>query len=110
MQDQFLQNVFTKLELHYADDQFGVEKLSELMHMSRKHLHYKIKTLTNQTPSELIRNFRLRKAAYLLSENAAAVTQICYEVGLSNLSYFSKCFHDFFGQYPSEFSKSKEIK
>ena len=110
MQDQFLQNIFELLEMQYDDDQFGVEKLSELMHLSRKHLHHKIKTLTNQTPTELIRNFRLRKAAYLLSVDAAGVTQICYAVGFSNLSYFSKCFYNFFGQYPSKYNKLKEIK
>jgi signal transduction histidine kinase/ligand-binding sensor domain-containing protein/DNA-binding response OmpR family regulator len=109
MKDQFLQEVFIKLETQYREEQFGVEKLSELMNMSRKHLHHKIKTLTNQTPNELIRNFRLRKAAHMLSVKAAAVTQVCYEVGFNNLSYFSKCFNDFFGKYPSEFIKPEEL-
>ena len=108
LKDEFLRKVMSNIEAHFKDDQFGVEKLSKLMGMSRKHLHHKIKILTRQTPNELIRNFRLRKAAYLLSENSGSITAISYEVGFSNPSYFSKCFVEFHGQYPSEYKQTKD--
>ncbi len=108
LKDEFLRKVISNIESHFKDDQFGVEKLSNLMGMSRKHLHHKIKILTQQTPNELIRNFRLRKAAYLLSENAGSVTAISYEVGFNNPSYFSKCFAEFHGKYPSEYKQVKD--
>jgi DNA-binding response OmpR family regulator len=108
LEDQFLRKVISNIEVHFKDDQFGVEKLSKLMGMSRKHLHHKIKVLTQQTPNELIRNFRLRKAAYLISENAGTVTEISYEVGFNNPSYFSKCFAEFHGKYPSEYNRIKD--
>ena len=105
MKDQFLQKTHANIEEHLHDDQFGVEKLSDLLGMSRKHLNNKIKSLTNQTTNELIRNFRLRKAAYLLSENGISVSQACYQAGFNNLSYFSKCFAEFYGKRPSEYNK-----
>jgi signal transduction histidine kinase/ligand-binding sensor domain-containing protein/AraC-like DNA-binding protein len=108
LKDKFVQQVFSNIEKHFHDDQFGVEKLSDLMNMSRKHLHRKIKILTDQSPNELIRNFRLRKAKYLLSENSGTVTQVCYEVGFNNPSYFSKCFNEFFGENPSDFCKIRD--
>jgi len=103
VKEQFLQKIFSLNEAHLSDDQFGVEKLSELMGMSRKHLSHKIKSLTNQTPTELIRNFRLRKAGYLLSEQGVSVSEACYAAGFNSPSYFSKCFADFFGKRPSEY-------
>jgi len=103
--DKLLQTVFSHIEEHLHDDQFGVEKLSKLAGMSRKHLNNKIKSLTNQTSNELIRNFRLRKAAFLLSEKGISVSQACYQSGFNNLSYFSKCFADFYGKRPSEYHK-----
>ena len=103
LKDQFLQKVFSHIEAHYGDEQFGVEELSDLMAMSKKHLNHKIKSLTDQNTNELIRNFRLRKAAYLLSERSGSVTSICYDVGFNNPSYFSKCFFEFFGKSPSEY-------
>lgn len=102
LKDEFLQKVFVVIEKYFQDDQFGVEKLGELMGVSRKHLHRKIKALTNQNPNELIRNFRLRKASVLLSESSANVSQVCYEVGFNNLSYFSRCFYEFYGEHPSD--------
>ncbi|MBE0653165.1 MAG: helix-turn-helix domain-containing protein, partial [Bacteroidales bacterium] len=104
LKDEYLQKVLLHIENHYKDDQFGVEKLSELMGISRKHLYHKLKVLTQQSPNELIRNFRLRKAAFLLSENTGSVTKICYEVGFNSPSYFSKCFFEFYGKYPSGFN------
>jgi DNA-binding response OmpR family regulator len=103
VKDQFLKDVFSRIEEHLSDDQFGVEKLSELMGMSRKHINYKIKSLTDQAPNELIRNFRLRRAAYLLSEKGVSVTEACYSVGFNNISYFSKCFTEFYGNRPSDY-------
>jgi AraC-like DNA-binding protein len=103
--DKFLQNVFSHIEEHLHDDQFGVEKLSRLAGMSRKHLNNKIKSLTNQTSNDLIRSFRLRKASYLLSEKGFSVSEACYQVGFNNLSYFSKCFNDFYGKRPSEYCR-----
>jgi len=103
--DKLLQNVFSHIEEHLHDDQFGVEKLCKLVGMSRKYLNNKIKSLTKQTTNEFIRNFRLRKAAYLLSEKGISVSEACYKVGFNNLSYFSKCFADFYGLLPSEYGK-----
>jgi len=103
--DKLLQTVFSHIEEHLHDDQFGVEKLGRLSGMSRKHLNNKIKSLTKQTTNELIRSFRLRKAAYLLSEKGISVSKACYESGFNNLSYFSKCFADFYGKRPSEYQK-----
>ncbi len=104
--DEFLQKIRYLMEEHYRDDQFGVEKLSEFMCMSRNHLYRKAKSLTHQSPNELIRNFRLQKAGELLTHSPENVTQVCLEVGFNNLSYFSKCFHAFYGQYPSSYRKT----
>lgn len=104
--DKLLQTVFSHIEEHMHDDQFGVEKLSKVAGMSRKHLNNKIKSLTKQNTNELIRSFRLRKAAYLLSEKGITVSEACYQVGFNNLSYFSKCFADLYGTRPSDYSKS----
>jgi AraC-like DNA-binding protein len=103
--DKLLSEIFSHIEEHLLDNQFGVDKLSKMAGMSRKHLNNKIKSLTNQTANELIRNFRLRKAAYLLSEKGLSVSEAGYQAGFNNLSYFSKSFAEFYGRRPSEFGR-----
>lgn len=53
----------------------------------------------------MIQIVRLKKAAQMLSEGNMKVSEVCYTVGFSNPSYFSKCFYKQFGVSPSEIRK-----
>ncbi len=83
--------------------QLSVESLAEDMGMSRVQLYRKISGLTDISVNELIRKLRLQRAAQLLQQNWGPVSQVAYEVGFSNLSYFSKVFKEEFGVLPSEY-------
>ena len=48
---------------------------------------------------------RMQKAAQLLEQKWGPIAQVAYEVGISNLSYFSKIFKEEFGTLPSEYEK-----
>ena len=85
------------------DEQLSVESLAEEIGLSRSQLLRKITALTGVSVNELIRTFRLQKAAQLLGQNWAPVSQVAYEVGFSNLSYFSKVFKEHYGVLPSEY-------
>jgi AraC-like DNA-binding protein len=77
--------------------------LAEEIGLSRSQLLRKVTALTGSSVNELIRTFRLQKAAQLLARKWVPVTQVAYEVGYSNLSYFSKVFKEEFGVLPSEY-------
>jgi len=79
--------------------------MREELAMSNAQLHRKVKALTNQTPGELLRNFRLKRAAQIFKQKGVHVTEVAYNVGFNNLSYFAKCFKEFHGVSPSVFSK-----
>ena len=100
---KFLEQVLALLEDSFSDPDFGVQQMQGALAMSKTQLHRKLKALTTETPGELLRNFRLKKAAQLLSQKADSVTQIAYKVGFNNLSYFAKCFKELFGVAPSSF-------
>jgi len=91
------------VESNISNPGFSVEFLAAEAAMSNVQLYRKLKALTNQTPNELIRNFRLERAASLLKQHAGGVAEIAYQVGFNNLSYFAKCFKEKFGVTPSEF-------
>lgn len=102
-EDRFLKKVLAIVESNISNPGFSVEFLAAEAAMSNVQLYRKLKALTNQTPNELIRNFRLERAASLLKQHAGGVAEIAYQVGFNNLSYFAKCFKEKFGVTPSEF-------
>jgi AraC-like DNA-binding protein len=71
--------------------------------MSRASFYRKIKGILDLTPSEYIRVERLKKAAHLLREKNYKVNEICYMVGFSSPSYFTKCFQQQFNVSPKDF-------
>ena len=100
---KFLEVVLALLEEKYSDSAFGVPEMQLSLAMSKTQLHRKIKALTNESPGEVLRNFRLKRAAQLLRQKADSVTQIAYMVGFNNLSYFAKCFKELYGVPPSAY-------
>ena len=88
------------VEGHLDDAGFGSTQLCEAMGMSRSHLHLKIKALTNRSTSIFIRTIRLHKAKELLQKGELNVTQVAFEVGFNDLSYFSRTFTEEFGVNP----------
>jgi len=105
--EKFLERIKSIVERRLSDEQLSVEALAEEIGLSRVQLYRKIMALTGISVNEFIRKLRLQKAAQLLQQQWGPVSQVAYEVGFSNLSYFSKCFKEQFGTLPSEYqSKS----
>jgi len=107
--ERFLNHALKIMEEHLGDEQFSVERFAEEIGMSRKNLLRKIKALTDESVNEFIRNFRLNRAAQLLEAKSATVSEIAYQVGFNNLSYFSKCFKELFGRLPNEYAGSRAM-
>lgn len=104
--EQFLKKIRDIIDIHISDSQFSIEKLADEISLSTTQLRRKIKALSNQTIVEFIRNYRLEKAAQLLTKNAGNVSEIAFNVGFDSLSYFSKVFQETYGVLPSEFRES----
>ncbi|MGI9543334.1 MAG: helix-turn-helix transcriptional regulator, partial [Cyclobacteriaceae bacterium] len=52
-----------------------------------------------------LRNYRLKRAAQILTQDGDSVTQVAYAVGFNNLSYFAKCFRELYDVSPTEFKE-----
>lgn len=101
--ESFLIRAMDIIENHMENSKFEVRDFQDEIGMSRMQLFRKIKALTDNTPSEFIRNLRLKRAAQLMEQNYGNVAQITYKVGFNNLSYFAKCFKELFEMSPSEY-------
>ncbi len=102
MNKSFIQRLTDLVEANLTNEEFGVEDLVREMGMSHSNLHRKLKSSTNQTINQFIREIRLNKAKELLLNKELTVSEISYLVGFGSPTYFNKCFHEYFGYAPGE--------
>lgn len=102
MNKEFIQKITDLVEANLSNEKFGVEDLIREMGMSHSNLHRKLKSITNQTISQFIREVRLKKARELLLNEELTVAEVSYSVGFGSPTYFNKCFHEYFGYTPGE--------
>lgn len=107
---EFMDKVIANISANISDENFSVESMADVFCMSRSSLLRKIKTLFNQSPIELIRTIKLKKAAELIQEGKFRIGDVCYMVGINSASYFSKLFFKQFGLSPKDFEKQCKAK
>lgn len=100
--DQFLIQLYQQLDLKIDEPGLDVDYLCKAMAMSRSTLNRKLKSLLGISPNDLIRRYRLQKAASHLSGGMDIATT-AYKVGFSSHSYFSQCFKEQYGLTPSDY-------
>ena len=104
LRSQHALDKITKLiESNLDNPCLGVCFLAEQLNMSRSSLFLKVKALLDTTPNEMIRMVRLNKSVSLLKDGNHRGNEVCYVVGFSSPSYFSKCFQKEFGVKPAEY-------
>lgn len=102
MDERFVRDVFQRVNENLGNEFYTVEELAKSVGFSRSQLHRKMKALLEKSPNEFIRDVRLAHAKELLANKTATVSEIAFQVGYSNLSYFSKSFKTLYGKTPSE--------
>ena len=103
MDDLFMNRFLKLIEESYADPDFSIEKGSEKLGLSRVHPYRKVKELAGVTPTDFLRNYRLKKAAALLRRKAGNVNEVAYATGFGSPAYFSKCFKAVYNITPTEY-------
>lgn len=84
----------------------GSVKMSEaaaLVGMPESTFSKYFKRSTGQNFSDLVRKLRLAQARLLLERSNKAISDICYEVGFSNLSNFNRHFRHHIGETPRQY-------
>lgn len=97
----FIEKLQKTLCENLTDESFNVEVFADTMCMSRVQLYRKCKALIGETPVEMLRNTRILKAQELLSNSSMSVSEVAKAVGISDASYFTKCYKAYFGVLPS---------
>jgi AraC-like DNA-binding protein len=95
-------------ELNNAE--LDASHLETKMAISRMQLYRKVKTLSGMTPGEFIRNIRLQKAAELLETTRLTVSEIFFQTGFNNQSYFFREFKKKYQYSPNEYRAARQVR
>ncbi len=101
----FLEKMQSLMEQHIDDPDFTMDQLAQLMNMGRTKFYGKAKELTGMSPNKYLLAERMKLAGKLLYEGNLTVSEVCYRVGIQDLSYFNKCFKAAYGVTPSKYGK-----
>jgi signal transduction histidine kinase/DNA-binding response OmpR family regulator/ligand-binding sensor domain-containing protein len=103
---KFVDNLQKIVTENLDKTELNADMLADQLAMSKTQLYRKMKAVTGFTPHGFIRNFRLKKAASLLLESSYTVSEIIYETGFNNRTYFYRCFKELYGDSPTDYKKN----
>lgn len=90
------------VEGQIGNSSLQIDAIGRQLNLSRVQLYRRLKAETGMTPNELLRAYRLAKAASLLTTTNLTIAEIAYRVGYSSPGYFSRCFREQYGTLPQD--------
>lgn len=109
--EQFLQKMIAIIEENLADDRFDVLILGDKLGLSKSTLYRKTKVLLDISPSEFIKNIRLKHACQLMDrDKSISVSEVAFATGFSDPRYFATCFKAAFNTTPSAYQRENAGK
>lgn len=101
--EKLIKEVTSFINDHIDNEELSPESISSFIGVSKATLYRKFKEVLDKTPSEFIRNIRLEHAAKLLKTTKMTVSEIMFQSGFSNKSYFYREFQKLFQQSPTDY-------
>ncbi len=108
--EEFLYTVSSVIHQNISNAEFNNEEFSKALAMSSTKFYQKLKTLTGKSPNELIRDYRVRKAAELLSSEDYGIDEVLTLCGFCSRPYFYKCFKEVYEVTPIKYKNQFKSK
>ncbi len=109
-EEKMVTQMLKAIEAHIDDEQYNADQLARDIAMSRASLYKKMQTILGITPTDFIRNVRLKRAAQLLADTQLSINEIAGRVGFVTARNFSSQFKKMFGVTPSEYREPKNLQ
>jgi len=91
-----------RLEQDYGQA-ISIEGLAAEFNMSPRNFSRRFKQATGESPSQYLQRVRMEAAKELLHDPDMSISQIAYQVGYDDLSYFSRLFNRYTGALPQAY-------
>lgn len=102
--DSRINRVLSAIHANPAED-WSVERLGQLVNMSRSSFSNRFTELASITPLQYVIFVRLQRASHLLIETAISLIAVAESVGYQSEAAFSQAFKKQYGMRPGEFRR-----
>lgn len=92
------------ININYSNP-ISTEELSKVANLSKYYFCRLFKEITHLSPIDYINKFRIEKALELMKNTNLSISEIAFEVGFNNVSYFIKVFKEHMGLTPLQYKK-----
>jgi DNA-binding response OmpR family regulator len=99
----FLDKAVKIIDLNITDPDFSTDQLASQLGMSARHLYRRMKKIIDQTPADLIKEYRLSIVKKLLITTQLSIDEIMYKAGYVNRGSFYRAFSQKFRTTPKSY-------
>ena len=103
MDQQLLKNIEQYVMQNMSRGQISLEEMASAMGMGRVPFFHRVRNLTGKTPTELVRDLRLKHACILLKRTNINMSELATNVGFMTAENFINIFREKFGMTPLEY-------
>ncbi len=100
---KFLNQVTELIEKNYKTPNYTIDDMINKLGYSRSVFFTKMKSVSGHAPKEFVRIIKMKKAAELLRNKNASISDVSFNIGYKDPAYFSKSFKNFYGETPSSY-------
>jgi AraC-like DNA-binding protein/mannose-6-phosphate isomerase-like protein (cupin superfamily) len=88
----------------------SLKEVADTANMSKEAFCRFFKDRTGKTYTEFLNELRIHKSCHLLQETDLSISQIAYQTGFQNLSYFNRAFKKFRRETPKDFRRKLKFQ
>ncbi|MFI3324223.1 MAG: two-component regulator propeller domain-containing protein [Rikenellaceae bacterium] len=100
--NEFMAKLYELFNEHLSDEEICLNDIALELGQSRSMFFKKVKAITNSSPFELLKEYRLKRAAELLQDGEHNVNEVCMMTGFKDRSHFSRLFKEKYSMSPSK--------
>ena len=105
---EFLDKVIETIEKNITNPDLSVELLSSDLGYSTRQFYRKLKPITEKSPADIIKEYRLTMAEHLLLTKNFTIEEIMDRTGFNNRGTFYKLFSSRFGMPPRQYREQQK--
>ena len=105
---EFLDKVIETIEKNITNPDLSVELLSSDLGYSTRQFYRKLKPITDKSPADIIKEYRLTMAKRLLLTKNYTIEEIMDKTGFNNRGTFYKLFSQRFGMPPRQYREQQK--